>query len=478
MRRPRTQMARLLFLPLMLPLVLLFAAHPVQAAVSSTLGINYGQLGKDLPSPSRAVQLIRSVRAARVKLYDANPAILSALVGTPLQASVMLPNQLIPDAAANQSFADHWVASNLLPFRSSVHIRFLLVGNEILSDYSVRNSTWPHLVTAMERLRRSLKTHSLRRVKVGTTLAMDALGTSFPPSAGAFRPDVAQSVMAPMLRFLRRSRSFYFVDVYPYLAWAANPDAIALDYALMEQGAKTYTDPASGLLYTNLLEQQLDAVYAAMTRLGFRDVPLVIAETGWPNGGDYDQIGANVYNAAIYNRNLARRLAAKPPIGTPARPFTVIPTFVFALFNEDQKPGPGTERHWGLFHPNGTAVYGVDLAGRTPDAAFAPLPAPTNNEPYRGKIWCVAAAGKEANVTDLGAAVAYACGQVPGACGAIKPGGKCYRADSAVWHASYAFNAYWQQFRRTGGTCFFNGLAAQTIQDPSVGSCKFPSLAS
>ncbi|CAA7396189.1 unnamed protein product [Spirodela intermedia] len=478
---PLRQIHLHLQLPLLVVVVVVVVVGAVtaQAAVSGALGVNYGQLGSDLPPPSRAVQLLRSVGAARVKLYDANPAILATLAGTELQASVMLPNQLIPAAAANQSFADLWVASNLVPFRSSVRLRFLLVGNEILSDYSIRNSTWPHLIRAMERLHRSLKTHSLRRMKVGTTLAMDVLGTSFPPSAGVFRSDIADPVMVPLLRFLLRSRSFFFLDAYPYFPWTANSAIISLDYALMVKGAKTYTDPGSGLTYTNLLDQQLDAVFAAMTRLGFRDVPLVIAETGWPNGGDYDQIGANVRNAAIFNRNLARRMSAKPPAGTPARPGATIPTFVFSLFNEDQKPGPGTERHWGIFYPNGTGVYGIDLTGKKPDAAFAPLPAATNNEPFKGKIWCVVAPGKERNTTELAAAVAYACGQVKaGACRAISPGGSCYRRDSPAWHAGYAFNLYWQQFRSSGGTCYFNGLATQTIKDPSAGSCKFSSAAS
>ncbi|GLT54549.1 hypothetical protein SLA2020_277410 [Shorea laevis] len=54
--------------------------------------------------------------------------------------------------------------------------------------------------------------------------------------------------------------------------------------------------------------------------------------------------------------------------------------------------------------------------------------------------------------------------------------GKCYKPDSLVWHASYAFSSYWSQYKKTGGTCYFNGLATQTIKDPSYGSCKFPGV--
>jgi hypothetical protein len=85
--------------------------------------------------------------------------------------------------------------------------------------------------------------------------------------------------------------------------------------------------------------------------------------------------------------------------------------------------------------------------------------------------WCVLAGGvgggKAVNETAVAAAVAYACQQGSGTCAAIQPGGACHEPDTMDAHASYAFNAYWQQFRKAGGTCFFNGLAVTTSKDPS-----------
>ena len=132
---------------------------------------------------------------------------------------------------------------------------------------------------------------------------MDVLQTSFPPSNGAFRKDLTAPVMKPMLKFLNRTKSFFFLDVYPFFTWSADPLNINLDYALFESKTVTVKDPVSGLVYTNLFDQMVDAVYFAMKRLGFPGVRIFIAETGWPNGGDLDQIGANTYNAATYNRN-------------------------------------------------------------------------------------------------------------------------------------------------------------------------------
>lgn len=454
------------------PLLLLFLLNLFStlsnAANFHSLGINFGQLGNNLPSAAVSIHRIRHLRAAAVKIYDANPSILTALSGTRLAVSIMVPNQLIPSIAANRSAADAWISSNLLPFHSKTRIRFLLVGNEVLSDSSIKR-TWFDLVPAIINIHKSLKSFKIHhKIKVGTTLAMDALNASFPPSSGEFRSDIARPVIKPLLKFLSRTRSYYFVDAYPYFPWSSNPTQISLDYALFNGNSSlNYFDPVSKLTYTNLLDQMLDAVVFAMKRVGYGSVSLCIAETGWPNAGDLDQIGANIYNAATYNRNFAKRMRIRP--GTPARPGVYIPTFLFALYNENQKSGPGTERHWGVLYPNGTRVYELDLTGKRTEYK-KPLPPPTNNEPYKGKLWCVLFGGKVANATKVGMAVSYACGQGNGTCDAIRKGGACYEPNNLAAHANYAFNSYWQQFRRVGGTCWFDGLAVQTTKDPSESS--------
>lgn len=437
------------------------------AEFSSTPGVNYGQLGNNLPSPSKSVELIKCLRAKHVKIYDANPDILKALANTNLQVSIMVPNEIIANVSSNQTLADQWVKTNLLPFYPKTLIRYLLVGNEIIS--TTQPEIWLKLVPAMRRIKHSLRTFGIRKVKVGTSSAMDVLESSFPPSNGTFRSNISDPVMRPMLKFLDRTKSFFFLDVYPYFAWSSDTVNINLDYALFESKNITVTDPGTGLVYHNLFDQMVDAVYFAMKRIGYPNVRIFIAETGWPNGGDIDQIGANIYNAATYNRNFVKKVTAKPAVGTPARPGSILPSFIFALFNENQKPGVGTERHFGLLYPNGTSVYEIDLSGKTPESEFKPLPAPENNQPYKGKIWCVAAGG--ANKTALAGALSYACSQGNKTCDAIRPGKPCHKPDSLVWHASYAFSSYWAQLRPTGAMCYFNGLATQTAKDPS--KCQF-----
>ncbi|KDP45279.1 hypothetical protein JCGZ_15144 [Jatropha curcas] len=441
--------------------------------ISNKIGINWGTLGNNLPPPPHTVELIKSLKAKRVKIYSADQEILTALKNTDIQVSIMLPNELIPNVSKSQHFSDHWVKNNVVRFLPDVKIRYLLVGNEILTNPDV--GTWFNLVPAMRRIKCSLRAYKIHKVKVGTPSALNVLESSFPPSNGTFRSDIADPIMRPMLQFLNRTKSFFFLDVYPYFAWADNPVDINLDYALFKATNITVTDPVTKLTYTNLFDQMIDAVIFAMKRLGYPDIRIFIAETGWPNNGDIDQIGANIYNAATYNRNVVKRLTAKPAIGTPARPGSVIPSFIFAMYNENQKPGPGTERHFGLLYPNGSKVYDIDLSGEKTESEYTkPLPAPINNAPYTGKIWCVVAKG--ANRTALGDALGYACSQGNKTCDPIQPGKKCFKPDSVVWHASYAFSSFWAQMRQAGATCYFNGLATQTTKDPSFGHCKFPSV--
>ncbi|XP_047318636.1 probable glucan endo-1,3-beta-glucosidase A6 isoform X2 [Impatiens glandulifera] len=303
------------------------------------------------------------MRVKQVKLYDSNPVILGALSGSDIRVTVMVQNQLLVSISTNQSIADEWIQSQILPFYPKTKIRYVLVGNEILSS-SDRN-TQLSLVPSMYRIQKSLaKFGLLRKVRVTTSLAMDVLQASYPPSNGTFRADISTQIIKPMLKFLNRAKSFVFIDVYPYFAWASDPVNINLDYALLSANNIKVTDPVTGLTYTNILDQMIDAVYFAMKRMGYPKLRIFIAETGWPNGGDIDQTGANVNNAAIYNRNVIKKFTTVPAIGTPAKPGVVIQAVLFALYNENMKTGQGSERHFGVLYPNGSSIYGLDFSGK------------------------------------------------------------------------------------------------------------------
>jgi hypothetical protein len=49
-------------------------------------------------------------------------------------------------------------------------------------------------------------------------------------------------------------------------------------------------------------------------------------------------------------------------VGTPLMPGKSVDTYLFALYDEDLKSGPGSERSFGLFKTDLTMVYDVGLS--------------------------------------------------------------------------------------------------------------------
>jgi uncharacterized membrane protein YgcG len=133
---------------------------------------------------------------------------------------------------------------------------------------------------------------------------------------------------------------------------------VQLDYALLDPGFAGVQDPNSRLHYPNLLVAQVDAVYhaiAAANTAASRVVEVRVSETGWPSAGAANETAATPQNAARYNSN-AMRLVAEGK-GTPLKPGAPLRAYVFALFNENLKPGLASERYYGLFKPDGTPAY-------------------------------------------------------------------------------------------------------------------------
>lgn len=99
---------------------------------------------------------------------------------------------------------------------------------------------------------------------------------------------------------------------------------------------------------------------AALNALGFKDVEIVVAETGWPYKGDSNEVGPSLENAKAFNGNLIAHLRSM--VGTPLMPGKSVDTYLFALYDEDLKPGPSSERAFGLFNPDLSMVYDVGLS--------------------------------------------------------------------------------------------------------------------
>ncbi|KAL3508449.1 hypothetical protein ACH5RR_027850 [Cinchona calisaya] len=471
----------------LLLILLLSSLSATLCDTGGSVAINYGRIANDLPSPPQVVQLLKTQGLTKVKLYDTDSTVLSALSGSGISAIVALPNENLSEAAASQSYTDTWVQSNILPYYPKTLIDAIAVGNEVFVD---PKNTTVYLVPAMKNLYSSLVKYDVSSIKIASPIALSALQTSYPSSSGSFKSELVEPVIKPMLSFLKQTGSYLMVNAYPFFAYIANTDTISLDYALFRDN-KGVTDPNNGLVYKSLLEAQLDAVYAAMNVLGFNDVKLVVSETGWPSKGDENEAGANAQNAASYNGNLVRRVLTGG--GTPLRPNEPLSVYLFALFNENMKNGPTSERNYGLFYPSEQKVYDVPLTLAALAGAPNSSPSMNNGSKSRvvahppssngvgdvspsnaGQTWCVATG--DVGDEKLQKALDYACGEGKADCRPIQKDATCYHPNTLEAHASYAFNSYYQKNARKSGSCYFGGAAYVVSQPPRYGSCEFPTV--
>uniref|UniRef100_A0A6N2LL94 glucan endo-1,3-beta-D-glucosidase n=1 Tax=Salix viminalis TaxID=40686 RepID=A0A6N2LL94_SALVM len=357
---------RLLFL------LVILSASAVRV-LSAGLGINYGQIANNLPSPSRVSVMLQSLNVSRLKLYDADPNVLLAFSNSNVEFVIGLGNEYLQDMT-DPIKAQNWVQQHLQPHITQTKITCITVGNEVFMSNDTQ--LWSNLLPAMKMVYNTLVNLGLdKQVIVTSAHSFNIIGNSYPPSSGTFRQDLAEYIQA-ILNFHSQINSPFLINAYPFFAYKDNPDHISLEYALFQPNPGMI-DPNTNLHYDNMLFAQVDAVYSAIKAMGHTDIEVMISETGWPSKGDPDEIGSTPENAALYHSNLLNRIQAKQ--GTPAKPSVPMNIYVFALFNENLKPGPTSERNYGLFYPDGTPVYSSGLQGYLPGIVYYSSASTINN---------------------------------------------------------------------------------------------------
>ncbi|PUZ49556.1 hypothetical protein GQ55_7G335000 [Panicum hallii var. hallii] len=451
---------------ILLPILLLLSA--IRGADAGGIGVNYGTRGTTLPPPADVARfLARDTLVDRVRLFDADPAVLQAFAGTGLAVDVTVPNGVVP-RLVSLAFARRWVGENVAPYARATNISRLLVGNEVTTE--ANRTLLLALVPAMQNLHTALVAVSLHgRIKVSTTHSLGVLTTTEQPSAGRFRDGYDAAIVKPLLRFLRATGAPFMVNAYPFYGLTND----TLDFALFRVNAGVM-DEGSGLVYSNMLDAQLDAVHSAIRRLGFGDVDIAVSETGWPSAGEDWEVGVGAELARDYNKKAIRHLGSG--VGTPLMPNRTFEVSIFSLFDENLKPGPVSERNFGLFRGDMTPVYDAGIF-TDPETV---VPVSTKLTPAAGqgaaaaagrRQWCVPKPAADEMM--LQENIDFACGQEGVDCAAIRPGGVCYEPDTLQGHAAYAMNLYFQSNGQHAFDCDFGQTGVLTTADPSFGGCKF-----
>eukprot|EP00249_Psilotum_nudum_P004237 c17777_g1_i1 orf=383-1750(-) len=426
----------------------------VSGAGSNLLGINYGTVADNLPPASEVVKLIQSTQFTKVKIYNADPDILTAFANTGIEIIIGIPNEQVGNFT-NLAKAQQWVTDNVAAHLPATQIVLVTVGNEVLSTNN--ELLISQIVPVMVNLHTVLVSMGLdSQVKISSPNSLGILQNSVPPSSGSFLSGPSASLLGPMLSFLNQTGAPFMANVYPFFAYMSNPTPDVLAYALFTS-TTGYTDPSTNLHYTNMFDAMLDAVYSAMAALGYKNIDIVVTETGWASAGDLNEKGADVQNAQTYNSNLMKHIQLNQ--GTPLRPNNFNQAYIFALFNEDLKPGPTSERNYGLFKPNMTPAYDVgEFEDKAPTASMI-------------NKWCVAK--NDSNTEELQLTITYACGQGGADCKPIELNQPCYLPNTVESHASFAMNSYFQKQGGHPWDCTFNNTGVIVGEDPSYGSCVY-----
>ncbi|KAL9224447.1 hypothetical protein vseg_000476 [Gypsophila vaccaria] len=336
-------------------------------AFTGTYGVNYGRIADNIPSPKEVVQLLKEAKIRNVRIFNFDHSVIQAFSDTGLELVVGLPNENLSEVSANPDHALNWVKNNVQRFYPRTRIVGIAVGNEVFGN---SQELWGSLLGAVKNIYKATKSLNLDdKIQITTAQHFGVFENSYPPSNCTFSANMEQ-YMKPLLSFFSQIGSPFCLNAYPFLTYMSDPTHINVSYALFQKNSGII-DSKTKLHYDNLLDAQIDAAYAALEDAGFKKMEVIVTETGWASRGDQSEAVATPENARTYNYNLRKRLALRK--GTPLRPKIMLKAYVFAMFNEDSKPGPTSERNFGLWKPDGSISYNVGFPALKSSSATSSL---------------------------------------------------------------------------------------------------------
>ncbi|KAL4607193.1 hypothetical protein ACB092_09G157000 [Castanea dentata] len=295
-------------------------------------GVNYGTIADNLPPTTDAITLYTTNGIGKMKIFYPNQATLQALKGSNIEVIVGAVNNDLQGLATSPTTTNTWVQTNIIPYLD-VKISYIAAGHEIKPTIQNLNNA----ITA-----------SNLQIKVSTVIDMSLLGNSYPPSAGSFS-DSASSYINAIISILVSINAPLLANVYPYIAYTSDPTNIKLEYALFTSPGIVVQDGNLG--YQNLFDAILDCLYSALEKIGGANLTVIVTKSGWPSDGDSGVV-ATIDNAGTYYKNLISHVNN----GTPKKPGP-LETYLFAMFDEDQKGPVKTEKHFNLFSPTKEPKY-------------------------------------------------------------------------------------------------------------------------
>ncbi|XP_050386913.1 glucan endo-1,3-beta-glucosidase 2 [Argentina anserina] len=330
------------------------AAAPSPDTFSTVIGATYSaSTAATYPAPLTPEHLasaVASLNLAALRLDVSDPGIVRAFLYSNTTLILTIPNALVPPLAANRSNAMRWLYAHVVPFFPRTKIAAISVGNDLLESAPEFSQ---FLLPAIQNVHLALLDIGIHKIAVSTTFSfVNVITTPFPPSAAQFQDAPLQTVVRPLLQFLRGTNSSFFVNLYPYNLYRLRSE-IPIGFPLFQDHPFGFRDDmTTGVRYRNLFDMMVDAVISAMAVAGHENIPIVVTETGWPScSTDPREVEANPVYAELYLNGLLGHL--KSGRGTPLRKEGLPQVFIYELIDKQVRQG----RQWGILFPNMTKKY-------------------------------------------------------------------------------------------------------------------------
>ncbi|MCD7462295.1 hypothetical protein HAX54_048184, partial [Datura stramonium] len=290
---------------------------------AQSVGVCYGKIANNLPSEQDVINLYNANGINKMRIYFPDANVFNALKGSNIEIILDVPIQDL-EALTNPSSANGWVQDNIISHFPDVKFKYIAVGNEV----DPGTNTGQYVGPAMENIYNALSAAGLQdQIKVSTAIYSGLLANTYPPRDSNFREEY-KSFINPIIGFLARNNLPLLANIYPYFSHTGNTNDVPLSYALFNQQEEN----SAG--YQNLFDALLDSMYFATEKLGGQNIEIIVSESGWPSDG---HPAATIENAQTYYMNLINHV--KGGVGTPKKPGQTIETYLFAMFDENEKKG-------------------------------------------------------------------------------------------------------------------------------------------
>lgn len=96
--------------------ILVFTTRMSSGGTSSTVGVNWGTMATHQLPPEKVVQMLMDNGFQKLKLFEADERILGALIGTPIEVMLAIPNFMLQKMSEDPPAAASWVDANVTSY--------------------------------------------------------------------------------------------------------------------------------------------------------------------------------------------------------------------------------------------------------------------------------------------------------------------------------------------------------------------------